>query len=255
MQQAAGLCVCGSLGEWEERDHMLDIGLKILDAIKVLFGFKESLAKSRIERRQRMSDAFSGVAACLAEAAAEIRAGSYPAGRCQEMLTYAVALPKLADEELGEASAQEVGQALTEAHRVEMLFAERDSPHGLADLARLRKRLDCCGRWPTWCEFERKFCVDGFAGFHATVAGGCGSIHLVAEALSTLFALIRPRRRERHVLLERIIAQELVGAGRGVAFVVGLAGVAPIDAERPIGYPTGALAAAPVLLGRGKRRR
>ena len=118
---------------------MLDVGLKILDAIKALFGFKESLAKARTERRQRMGEAFVAVATCLEDAAREMRGGSYPAGRCQEMLTYSVELPRLVDEELGAAKAQEIGQALTEAHRVEMLFAKRDSPDGLADLARLEE--------------------------------------------------------------------------------------------------------------------
>ena len=118
---------------------MFDVGLKILEAVRALFGFKETLAKARDERRQRMGGVFVAVADCLEEAAREIRAGSYPAGRCQELLTYAVELPKVVDEELGAAKAQEIGQALTEAHRVEMLFAQRATSEGIADLARLEE--------------------------------------------------------------------------------------------------------------------
>ena len=54
----------------------------ILSAIKTLFGFKESLAKADSARRAAMATKFEAVAACLEAAATEIRAGTYPAGRC-----------------------------------------------------------------------------------------------------------------------------------------------------------------------------
>lgn len=58
------------------------------------------------------------------------------------------------------------------------------------------------------------------------------------------------RTSEWHVFLERVVAQILVGARRGVALVVRLAGVGLIDAERAVRYPFGALTAAPILPAR-----
>jgi hypothetical protein len=116
----------------------ISVALKILDAIKTLVGFGQDLAKSDASRRAAMAAKFEAVVGCLEGTAAEIRAGHYPGGRCAEMLTYAVELPPLVAKDLrDEGKAQEIGDALKEAYRVELLFRDRETPEGKADLAKL----------------------------------------------------------------------------------------------------------------------
>jgi len=115
----------------------ITIAEKILSAVKVLFGLKDSLAKARVERRTRMADLFEKVATCLEETAKELRAGSYPGGRCQELLTYAVELPAIVGDELGQAKAEEIGSALKAAHEVERLYADQGKPEGRENVAKL----------------------------------------------------------------------------------------------------------------------
>jgi hypothetical protein len=116
---------------------MLDFGIKILGAIKALFGLKESLAKADIEHRGRMADLFEKVAVCLEQTAAQIRAGTYPGGRCQEMLSYAVDVPAMTKATIGEARAQEIGTALKESYQVERLFGDRETAAGEEQLQKL----------------------------------------------------------------------------------------------------------------------
>ena len=115
----------------------LSIGAKILGAVKTLFGLKDSLAKARIERRARMATLFGNIADCLEEVAKAIRRGVYPAGRCNELLTYATQMPNTVRDELGPARAEEIGDALKEAHEVEMLFGGRSSPEGQEEITKL----------------------------------------------------------------------------------------------------------------------
>ena len=115
----------------------LTIAEKLLGFVKTLFGFKESLAKAKLERRQRMAVLFESVAACLEDTARQIRGGSYPAGRCHELLTYAVELPATVEDEVGAAKAQEIGAALTDAHEIERLFGDRNNADGPAQIAKL----------------------------------------------------------------------------------------------------------------------
>lgn len=113
---------------------MLDLGIKILGAIKALFGLKDSLVKADMARRATMADLFEKVAVCLEAAAPEIRAGNYPHNRCHEMLTYAVALPDRMSGVVPKGEADEIGLALKEAHQVERLFSVRDKPEGMEQL-------------------------------------------------------------------------------------------------------------------------
>ena len=116
---------------------VLELGVQIFNAIKALFGFKESLDKVKGERRIRMSGLFDAIAVCLDDTANQIRAGSYPAGRCQELLTYAVELPTMIEKEVGASKAKEIGDALNGAHEVERLFAVRTEATGEEQLVKL----------------------------------------------------------------------------------------------------------------------
>jgi hypothetical protein len=118
---------------------VLTLAEKILNAVKALFGLKSELAKAGLDRRERMAALFEKISTCLEETAGEIRAGRYPAGRCQQLLTYAGELPPLIEKELGATKAKEIGDALAEAHSVERLFADRDRPEGHAELVRLEE--------------------------------------------------------------------------------------------------------------------
>lgn len=116
----------------------VSLAVKILSAIKTLFGLKDGLAKADASRRSAMASRFENVALCLEATAANIRNDIYPAGRCAEMLTYAVELPPLIADALRDAGkAQEVGDALKEAYAVERLFGDRNQAEGRVDLARL----------------------------------------------------------------------------------------------------------------------
>ena len=111
--------------------------LPILNAVKVLFGLKDSLVTAAVERRSRMADLFGSVAACLEATAQELKAGDYPAQRCQELLTYAEDLPAVVEKELGPEKAGEIGGALRDAHEVERLHADSGTPDGKANVAKL----------------------------------------------------------------------------------------------------------------------
>lgn len=113
------------------------LGTAILNAIKGLLGLKESLVKADSAKRAEMADLFEKVAVCLEQAAAEIRAGVYPANRCHEMLTYAVALPARMKGVVPDGEANEISLALKEAHQVERLFGLSDKPEGTEQLRAL----------------------------------------------------------------------------------------------------------------------
>jgi len=115
----------------------ISIAEKILGAIRALFGLRESLVKARLDRRGRMADIFEKVAVCLEATARDIRAGTFPAGQCQQMLTCAVELPLTIKDELGETRANEIGAALQDAYAVERVFALRDKPEGEDQLRKL----------------------------------------------------------------------------------------------------------------------
>jgi hypothetical protein len=115
----------------------VSLAAQILGAIKTLVGLRQDLAKGEASRRTAMAEKFMKVAACLEGAASEIRAGTYPAGRCHEMLTYAVELPPLVVHELSPSKAQEISDALQAAYRVETLHNDRHSLEGKDDLFKL----------------------------------------------------------------------------------------------------------------------
>jgi hypothetical protein len=118
---------------------ILSIGGTILGVIKDLFGFKESLAKAKVERRARIADLLIAVGDCLEHAAADIRRGNYPSGRCYEIEQYAKDLPAKVDVEIGWDKAYDLGKALEEAHEVEQLFNERTKPEGERDLQKIEE--------------------------------------------------------------------------------------------------------------------
>lgn len=115
----------------------LTLGTGILNAIKALLGLKASLVKASATERGTMADLFERIANCLEQASSEIRAGVYPQGRCQELLTYAVALPGRMKGIVPEGEAREIGWALQHAHSVEGLYSIRDQAPGLEQLRAL----------------------------------------------------------------------------------------------------------------------
>jgi hypothetical protein len=113
------------------------IGSRILEAVKTLLGLRSDLAKAKIERRGRIGDLFSQISDCLEGTAKEIRAGTYPHGRCAEMGQYAKELPDAIGDELGKGKATTIAATLAEAHEVERLFSNPMTPEGIAEISKL----------------------------------------------------------------------------------------------------------------------
>ena len=116
----------------------LGIGLKIWEAVKALFDAKDRLAKAKKERRADIAALLDHIAAALEITATELRNGNYPHNKCAEIAGYARDLPGKLRDELG-GQADTIGQALEDAHAVELIHAERNTPDGREAIAKIEE--------------------------------------------------------------------------------------------------------------------
>ena len=107
----------------------------LLQVGKALFGLKGQLATARGVRKAVVADFLGGIAQSIEEASVLLKDGTYPHGKCQELLAHSGHMVTAIGDLVGEERAKEFGKQLAEVHEIERLHAEL----GAVDAERVRK--------------------------------------------------------------------------------------------------------------------
>ena len=103
---------------------MLDMIDSLLSIGQKLFGFRETLATAKKQRKADVSDFLSTIATCIEETSALLAQGQYPGGKCQELLFHSQHMEQAIGDLIGSRQAQDLGAQLAEVHQIEMLHAK-----------------------------------------------------------------------------------------------------------------------------------
>ncbi len=98
-------------------ETLFDVGQKI-------FGLKIELAKARQNRKHQVAEFLAAIAQTIEEANAELRQGSYPHGKCQELFAHSQHMEAAIGDLVGAQLAQALGAQLAEVYEIERLHAE-----------------------------------------------------------------------------------------------------------------------------------
>ena len=110
-------------------ETLFDVGQK-------LFGLKVELAKARQARKQEVAGYLAAIAQTIEEANAELRQGTYPHGKCQELFVHSQNMAAAIGDLVGLPLANALGAQLAEVHEIERLHAELGAD---SDAERVRK--------------------------------------------------------------------------------------------------------------------
>ena len=110
-------------------DTIVNLGQK-------LFGLRNELIKAHQARKQIVADFLASIAQSIEEASAELKQGTYPHGKCQELLAHSQHMEAAIGDLIGQAQARELGAQLAEVHEIEQLHYELSTD---TDPDRLRK--------------------------------------------------------------------------------------------------------------------
>jgi len=108
----------------------------ILGVGQKLFGLRIELAKARQARKQVVAGYLDAIALSVDEASAMLKQGTYPHGKCHEILLHSQQMESAVGDLVGQPQAQSLGAQLGEVHEIERLFGELG---GDTDAERLRK--------------------------------------------------------------------------------------------------------------------
>jgi hypothetical protein len=101
-----------------------------------LFGLRLELAKARHDRKELVAAFLASIAQSIEEASAQLKQGTYPHGKCQELLMHSQHMEEAIGDLVGQSQAQELAAQLAEVHEIERLYGELGSD---TDTDRLRK--------------------------------------------------------------------------------------------------------------------
>lgn len=101
-------------------ETLYDLGQK-------LFGLRNELAKARQARKQTVADFLASIAQSIEDASAELKQGTYPHGKCQELLTHSQHMEAAIGDLVGQAEATQLSAQLAEVYEIERLHAELGS--------------------------------------------------------------------------------------------------------------------------------
>jgi len=101
-------------------DTILSVGQK-------LFGLRLELAKARQARKQAVADFLDAIAQSIEEASAQLKQGTYPHGKCQELLAHSQHMEAAIGDLIGQQQALELAAQLAEVYEIERLHAELES--------------------------------------------------------------------------------------------------------------------------------
>lgn len=100
----------------------------IIDAIfevgKALFGLRLQLAKARQDRKDVVAAFLAAIAQSVEEASAQLKQGTYPHGKCQELLMHSQHMEDAIGDLVGQQQARELAAQLAEVHEIERLYGE-----------------------------------------------------------------------------------------------------------------------------------
>jgi hypothetical protein len=103
---------------------MIDIAKTIWDVGKGIFGIREELQKARRDRRDRLANYFSELAALIESVSASLRTNQYPHGSCAQLFTLAQLMSKTLKGLVEPEEARRFEEKLTRVWEVEQLFGE-----------------------------------------------------------------------------------------------------------------------------------
>jgi hypothetical protein len=101
-------------------DTIFNVGQK-------LFGLRNELAKARQARKQTVADFLASIGQCIEDASALLKQGTYPHGKCQELLAHSQHMEAAIGDLIGESQAKSLGSQLAEVHEIERLHYELGS--------------------------------------------------------------------------------------------------------------------------------
>ena len=94
------------------------------DLAQGLVGLKDSFAKAKRERKDRIAEYFTSIGFIIQEAADTFKKGDVPHGTCQRMLDQANYFTDVVGATIDIAQAQEFQQKLIDSHELELLVSE-----------------------------------------------------------------------------------------------------------------------------------
>src|SRR5215471_3737830 len=95
----------------------------ILAVGKQLFGLRTELAKARQARKTAVADFLASIAQTIEEASALLKQGTYPHGKCQEILAHSQHMEAAIGDLIG-SKARDLAAQLAEVHDIERLHDE-----------------------------------------------------------------------------------------------------------------------------------
>ena len=106
-----------------------------------LFGLRAELSKARQARKETVAEFLASIAQSIEEAAAELKQGTYPHGKCHELLAHSQHMEAAIGDLIRTSQAKELATQLAEVHEIERLHAELGSSND-ADRQRKLSVLD-----------------------------------------------------------------------------------------------------------------
>jgi uncharacterized protein YbgA (DUF1722 family) len=129
-------------------DTILSVGQK-------LFGLRLELAKARLARKGAVADFLASIAQSIEEASALLKQGTYPHGKCQELLAHSQRMEAAIGDLVGESQARDLGAQLAEVHEIELLHAELGSEKESDRLRKLSVLDQAAGQFRATAAFVR----------------------------------------------------------------------------------------------------
>ena len=121
---------------------MIELLLKLGQSI---FGLRKDFQQADIAKRGRAADFLAAIAQAIELTSAQLRAGRYPAGSCQELLIFSEQMPVVMGDIIGAEKAATFGAELKAVHEIEQLYGELQSLSETERDERLRKLDETAG--------------------------------------------------------------------------------------------------------------
>lgn len=96
----------------------------ILSVAEALFGLRGNLAKAKQERKEAVAGFLGEIAQLIEETSALLAQGTYPHGKCQELLMHAQHMEQAIGDLIGTLEAKNLGSQLEEVYEIERLYGE-----------------------------------------------------------------------------------------------------------------------------------
>jgi hypothetical protein len=98
--------------------------IDLLDIAQGLLGFKDSFAKAKRDRKDRIAEYFLKLGNIIQETADVIKEGNIPHGKCQQILDHAQNFSNVVGDTIEKDKAEAFQNKLIDSHKVELIASE-----------------------------------------------------------------------------------------------------------------------------------